>query len=376
MPMISYAQNREDVLLHRVFPGPEGFYIDVGAADPVSHSVTKWFSDRGWTGVNVEPNEAFFAALAAARPDDVNLNVALSDAAGEATFYEIPACVGWATLDEASADKIKASGLEVVPRAVRVLTLAEVCEQHARGPIDFLKIDVEGAERAVLAGADFARWRPRVLLIEATEAGKSIPTHDAWEDLVLGADYLFAAFDGLNRYYVRAEDRDLLPALQVPVNVFDDYVLAEVVAEQAARQHAEAEATRQRAEAEFYQAEATRQQAEAERQRAEATRQRAEAEQHYAEVVRLSGELPQVHAWGTAGHHAAAALRAELDDARRRIEELEDLAAQLRRSYAALQADVAANTVAKPAFEAAVLMLNQTRSHLEALHSEVLRQAG
>jgi hypothetical protein len=44
---------------------------------------------------------------------------------------------------------------------------------------------------------------------------------DLWESLLLENDYLFAAFDGLNRYYVRSEDRDLAPVLAVPVNVMD-----------------------------------------------------------------------------------------------------------------------------------------------------------
>jgi FkbM family methyltransferase len=312
--------------------------------------------------LNVEPHYLFFGALVAPRPRDVNLHVALADAPGEATFYEVPECIGWATLDEPSARKIQASGREVQPRTVPVMTLAEVCEQHVQGPIDFLKIDVEGAERAVLAGADFTRWRPRVLVIEATEAGSPVPTHEAWESLVLAADYLFATFDGLNRYYVRAEDRELLPVLQVPVNVFDDYVLAELVAEREEHQQARAEAERNRAEAE--------------RNRAEAERNRAEADLQHAEALRLSVELPQVHAWGDAGHRAAADLREQLDSAQSRVEELEQVANHLRRTYITYQADVAAKTVAKPAYEAAVRLLHQTRSHLEALRVEVIRQAG
>ena len=51
-----------------------------------------------------------------------------------------------------------------------------------------------------------------------------IPTHHDWEPLLLGADYSFAAFAGLNRYYVRSEDRDLAEPLQVPVNLLDDFL--------------------------------------------------------------------------------------------------------------------------------------------------------
>ena len=113
---------------------------------------------------------------------------------------------GWFRVDPA----------DLVERTVRVTTLARVCEQHVAGTIDFLKIDVDGHEREVLAGGDWARWRPRVVLVEAYRP-------ETWEPRLLAADYLFAVFDGVNRVYVRAEDRSLLPALAHPVNSSDRF---------------------------------------------------------------------------------------------------------------------------------------------------------
>src|ERR671932_817144 len=91
MTMTSYAQNHEDVLLVRLFrPGLTGFYVDVGANDPVSNSVTKHFYDLGWRGINVEPATAPFERLQEARPRDVNLNIGISDHEGTLTFHEFP----------------------------------------------------------------------------------------------------------------------------------------------------------------------------------------------------------------------------------------------------------------------------------------------
>lgn len=51
-PSKSYAQHGEDVVLNRAFKHQQnGFYVDVGAAGPVQHSVTKLFYDRGWRGI-------------------------------------------------------------------------------------------------------------------------------------------------------------------------------------------------------------------------------------------------------------------------------------------------------------------------------------
>jgi len=247
MTMVSYAQNHEDVLLDRAFPrGKPGFYIDVGANEPVRNSVTKHFYELGWHGINIEPATYPFGLLAAERDRDVNLNVAVSDADGELTLYELPPDVsGGSTLSDANAARHREAGHPAVERTVATLTLAEICERHADATIDFLSVDVEGHEREVLAGADWNKWRPRILLVEATEPTMTIPTHEKWEDILLGAGYLFAAFDGLNRYYVREEDADLAPVLAVPVNCLDDYTTHELsrqlldlgwAADQAARQ--------------------------------------------------------------------------------------------------------------------------------------------
>ncbi len=229
MHMISYAQNREDVLLRRLFPDqPTGFYIDVGANLPTDCSVTKHFYDRGWFGVNIEPGHVF-KELQAERPHDINLNVGLSDRKGSLAFYEFPSVSGLSTFSPEEGQVHQSRGLEVVVRSVPVTTLAAVCARYVDRTIDFISIDVEGYEQQVLEGGDWRRWRPRVVLVEATRPNTTIPTHQLWEPILLRANYLFAYFDGLNRFYVRAEDRELLKALQAPVNVFDDFVPYEFV---------------------------------------------------------------------------------------------------------------------------------------------------
>jgi len=208
--MISYAQNNEDVVLARVLgDAPGGFYVDVGASEPELRSVTKHFYEHGWRGVNVEPVAAVHAALARARPRDTSLCLALGAAPGALTFFEFQA-EGISTLSEDFAAHFVRQGLSCTRRTVEVRTLGELCRDHCPGPIDFMKIDVEGWERQVLEGGDWRRFRPRVLLVEATRPNSTEPNWMAWEPLLLGQGYRFAYFDGLNRFYVPEEERALL----------------------------------------------------------------------------------------------------------------------------------------------------------------------
>jgi hypothetical protein len=86
----SYAQNYEDVMLARAFKGIEkGFYIDVGAQDPVQDSVTKAFYEQGWRGINIEPVMHWFDRLCADRPHDINLQLAVSDHPGMLHLFEV-----------------------------------------------------------------------------------------------------------------------------------------------------------------------------------------------------------------------------------------------------------------------------------------------
>jgi FkbM family methyltransferase len=236
---ISYAQNFEDVMLHRALAGVEsGFYIDVGAADPVEMSVTKAFYDAGWRGVNIEPGRHYFERLRDARPGDVNLDVALAETAGSRAFHEV-ADTGLSTLHADIASTHRREGHRVTARPVRLMTLAEVCEAYAKADIHFLKIDVEGAEAEVLAGADFQRFRPWIVLLEATEPLTTIESAP-WEPMLLDAGYVFVWFDGLNRFYVAQEHHAALaPHFRLPPNSFDQFKLYDPATADAVRTLAE-----------------------------------------------------------------------------------------------------------------------------------------
>ena len=147
---------------------------------------------------------------------------------------------GLSTLDEIIAQKHASAGWIVEKQEVEVTTLAALWEEHVPEgqEIHILKVDVEGLEEAVIRGNNWSKYRPWIVVVEATLPMSQQESHEAWEPLLLNANYRFAYADGLNRFYVANEHAELLPAFKYPPNVFDDFKLsvrqqAETKAQQA-----------------------------------------------------------------------------------------------------------------------------------------------
>jgi FkbM family methyltransferase len=214
-PIISYAQHYEDLNLLRCFEAQEhGFYIDVGAGHPVYDNVSLAFYLRGWSGITVEPNPWLAQLSEAVRPRDRQVRSLLGAAEGETTYYLVEDFHGPSTTVESHARAaLSEYGKRAQAMAMPVTTLAVLCQRFAPGVIDFLKIDVEGAERAVLEGGDWDRFRPRLVVLEAVAPVTLAPAWQAWEPLLTGHGYRFVSFDGLNRYYVAREHATLAEPL-------------------------------------------------------------------------------------------------------------------------------------------------------------------
>lgn len=230
MSFISYAQNFEDVMLWRALKDIEnGFYIDVGAAWPENDSVTKAFYDHNWKGINIEPNPSFIDQYTLKRPKDINLQVAVSNETGIAKLFFIDD-TGLSSLDKKIAESHANKGFEASPSEVKLTTLADICKEHAQERnIHFLKVDVEGFEKNVLMSNDWNKYRPWIVLVEATLPLSQEENHQEWESILLDSEYSFAYADGLNRFYVSREHDELLSSFKYPPNVFDEFTLAKQV---------------------------------------------------------------------------------------------------------------------------------------------------
>ena len=228
--MISYAQNFEDVMLWRALKDvKEGFYIDVGANDPVEMSVTKWFYEQNWTGINIEPSKDYYEKISKDRTRDINLCLGAGNEKGKLTFYNFKN-TGLSTTDETIAKRHTAAGFKVEKEEVEIETLCKICDEYANDKIiHFLKIDVEGTEKQVIGGMNFDKYRPWIVVVEATEPLSEVISID-WEEKLFDSGYGLVYFDGLNRFYICNEKyADFKDRFKCPPNVFDDYVLWEVI---------------------------------------------------------------------------------------------------------------------------------------------------
>jgi FkbM family methyltransferase len=204
--MLSYAQNMEDMVLARVFAGQtNGFYIDIGGGHAVADNVSFLAYEQGWSGLVVEPQAKLAALYAKVRPRDMVVHALCGREEGELTLFEATTFHGLSTASASHASAAEAAGVAGSRVTKPVTTLAAICAAHAPTVIDFLKIDVEGHEPDVIAGNDWSRFRPRVVLVEAIEPLTMADASERFEPALLAAGYRFAFFDNLNRWYVAEE---------------------------------------------------------------------------------------------------------------------------------------------------------------------------
>lgn len=224
-PQVSYSQRFEDFYLLACFPDQaEGFYIDIGAGHPVFDNVSFAFYLRGWSGIAVEPNPALAALARAVRPRDQVVEALVSDARGEADFYLVDDYHGLSTMDPAHAQRaLDRFEKPSTPMRRKVTTLRDLC-RDLDGPIDFLKIDVEGAEAAVIAGGDWAHVRPKVIVVEALAPYSLAPAWDSYEPTLFEHGYAYVRFDSLNRYYVQEDEAAILDRLREAPDSFEGQV--------------------------------------------------------------------------------------------------------------------------------------------------------
>ena len=162
-----FSQFGEDILLESFFgkKKKDGFYVDVGAFNPVRNSNTYLFYKKGWRGINIEANPKHFKQFPAARQRDINLNLAISDTRSTVEFTCDGSFSGIRDENYSAKDSNRATATTI---NVETYPLKDILEKHLpKGTsIDFMTIDCEGHDEKVVKSNDWELYRPKVVLVE------------------------------------------------------------------------------------------------------------------------------------------------------------------------------------------------------------------
>lgn len=196
----SFSQYNEDLMIDVILKCKKsGFYVDVGANHPENLSNTKRFYDRGWTGINIEPNPKLIELFKKNRSRDINLNIGIDKESGILPFYVMASDAGSSFDKQVAIDTGKPYGSEIVEVLdIPVLPLERVFSEHLNGrEIDFMSIDTEGFDLRVLASNDWKRFRPSLILVETVFDAKR-----EMHNFLTDKDYLLVFDNDTNSIYL------------------------------------------------------------------------------------------------------------------------------------------------------------------------------
>jgi FkbM family methyltransferase len=177
----SYSQEGEDLILQRIFgERATGFYVDVGAHHPQRFSNTHTFYRAGWRGINIEPNPQAHGLFASMRPRDINLQLGVAGQSGRLTYHEFDDGA-LNTFDATLAQWRVANTPYRLLRTIEIPVerLEQILARHlpAGQRIDFLSVDAEGFDLAVLQSNDWLQYRPEWVLVEALDTSLEQALH-------------------------------------------------------------------------------------------------------------------------------------------------------------------------------------------------------
>ena len=164
---VSWSQFGEDIQIIDLFRNTvsgnhPGFFVDIGAFHPVSLSNTFALYLQGWRGINIDAVQESITSISNTRLEDTSICCAVRDYNGESEYF-----IGKNSSGESSINKNWLAGaMETIKVPCR--TLDSILEDHLppNTHIDFLSIDVEGAEEEIFAGFALEHYAPTVIALE------------------------------------------------------------------------------------------------------------------------------------------------------------------------------------------------------------------
>lgn len=155
---VSYSQCGEDVVLQSLMNHiTNGKYIDIGAHHPSRFSVTRLLYTNGWSGLNIEANEALIKEFNKTRIRDINI----FGAAGMLKNYKLAIFeeTALSTTNKNWEDKFLNEGAKLTRfQSVPGIKIYDIVIKYFKefGP-DLLTIDIEGSDHEALLSLELEK---------------------------------------------------------------------------------------------------------------------------------------------------------------------------------------------------------------------------
>jgi len=163
---ISYSLSSVDLIVDYIFKYKnDGLYIDVGCQHPISNNNTYILYKKGWNGINIDLDKTNIDLFNISRPDDTNINIAVSDKSGNVNlfYYHDGSPINTINSQNADYQKNKFKKIKLIKSETLNKILANI---NFNKKVDYLNIDVEGHELNVLKGFNILKYRPSIISIE------------------------------------------------------------------------------------------------------------------------------------------------------------------------------------------------------------------
>ena len=146
-----------------------GFYVDAGCYHPLHYNNTYLLHKRKWNGINIDFREFSISLFNYLRPNDVNINSAVSNKEGDIiVYYQKQLSQITTTKKHLSQERMQGHIKEKKVKALSLNTILDNSKFRNR-EIDFLNIDVEGADFEVLQSLNFNIYKPKLICVEVIE---------------------------------------------------------------------------------------------------------------------------------------------------------------------------------------------------------------
>ena len=162
----SYSFNAVDLIIDYIFKNKNnGFYLDLGSQHPISNNNTYLLFKRGWSGINIDLDKKNIDLFNTARPNDINLNLAISSNVAEKKLYFYHDKSPINTLDKVVSDFQTATVKEI--KRIKTTTL-DIALQNLKfnNKIDYMNLDVEGHEMDIFKAFDLSVYKPSIISVE------------------------------------------------------------------------------------------------------------------------------------------------------------------------------------------------------------------